>query len=797
MKIACGAAIRLVCGGMAILLLSLLAAPSAPAAIESVNSETRPAAETETVQPLSSVDTLTMPEVDMVAVRMEDEVADQLNEPWRFAVPLEVLLSTDDTGTWEPISGERLMWRLHVVSRGAASLNLGFLRLVIPEGGEMFLNTPDFSYRVGPLTAGFNREHGEYWSPVLPGDELVVEIVVPLAGMKDLEVLIGSVNHGYRGFFAEPADGERSQSCNIDVVCPAGDGWRNEIRAVAVIQLQGSRICSGSMINNTANDFTPYFMTANHCGVTAGNDHTFRVYWNYENSWCRTPGSTESGQQGDGSLSQSQIGATELADGDASDFCLVQLDDDPLPEWNIFWAGWDHSGNQATSAVAIHHPNTQEKRISFENDPTASASGGRMVRVNDYDAGSTEGGSSGCPLYNQNHHYIGQLYGGAASCSNDDYDVYGSFAWSWEGASPADRLKDWLDPLSTGQATLGGIGGSGGVGTIVTGPGPAAANPALTRVWNLVTLGAPTAEWTAYGPDQYGVNVACGDINGTGRDWVITGAGPGAVYGPHVRGFTPDGTAIGTISFLAYGTNKWGVNVACGDVDNDGRDEIITGPGPGAVFGPHVRGWNHDGGSAATPMAGINFFAYGTLKFGTNVALGDIDGDDFDEIVTGAGPGSVFGPHVRGWNVDGGTATSMPGVSFLAYGTNQYGVNVACGDIDGDGIDEIITGPGPGTVFGAHVRGWNYDGGTMASMPGVSFVAYEGTNKGVRVGTGDVDGDGADEILTMPGPDSSIGAIVRAFDVTGGDASAITGIDFDAYDASVTGGGNVAGGILE
>ncbi len=793
---ACGACTWLLFSGIAILLLSLLAVSPATALIEPVNSEIRPAAETEGVQPLSTVDKLTMPEVDMVKVSMEDEIADQLNEPWRFAVAHDVLLSTDDSGTWEPLADGRVMWRLHVVSDGATSLNLGFYRWVMPEGGEMFLYTPDLSYRVGPLTAKNNQEHGEYWSPVLPGDELVVEITVPVAGMEKLEVLLALVNHGYRGFFAEPADGERSQSCNIDVVCPAGDGWRNEIRSVGAIQLQGSKICTGAMLNNTANDFTPYFLTADHCGVTPGNDHTMRIYWNYENSWCREPWSTESGQPGDGDLTQSQIGATFLADSSASDFNLVQLDDAPNPEWNVFWAGWDNSGTQATSAVAIHHPNVQEKRISFENDPTSSASGGRMVRVNDYDAGSTEGGSSGCPLFNQNHHIIGQLFGGSAACNNDLDDVFGAVSWSWDGATSADRLNDWLDPLGTGATSHNGIGGTGGSGTIVTGPGPVASNPALTRVWDLQTTGAPVAQWTAYGPDQYGVNVACGDINGSGSDWVITGAGPGAVYGPHVRGFTPDGAAISTISFLAYGTNKYGVNVACGDLDNDGKDEILTGAGPGAVFGPHVRGWNHDGSGTVTAIGGVSFFAYGTLKYGVNVAAGDIDGDGYDEIVTGAGPGAVFGPHARGWNVDGGAATAISAVNFLAYGSNQYGVNVACGDIDGDGIDEIITGAGPGQIFFAHVRGWNYDGGTLAALPGVSFFAYDGTKKGVRVGTGDVDGDGSDEILTMPGPDASVGAWVRAFDVIGGTASQITGIDFDAYDSSVTHGGNVAGGIL-
>jgi len=244
-KIVCGVFTRFVCSSIAILLLSLLAVQPASASIEPVNSDIRPAAEYEAVQPLSTVDTLTMPGVDMVSIRMEDEIADQMNEPWRFAVPMEVLLSTADCGTWEPLSDGRVMWRLHVVSRGATSLNLGFRRWVMPEGGEMFLYTPDYSFRYGPLTVKDNREHGEYWSAVLPGDELVVEISMPVAGMEQLEVLLTAVNHGYRGFFSEPADGERSQSCNIDVVCPEGDPWRNEIRAVGALQLGGSRLCTG------------------------------------------------------------------------------------------------------------------------------------------------------------------------------------------------------------------------------------------------------------------------------------------------------------------------------------------------------------------------------------------------------------------------------------------------------------------------------------------------------------------------------------------------------------------------
>jgi len=332
---------------------------------------------------------------------------------------------------------------------------------------------------------------------------------------------------------------------------------------------------------------------------------------------------------------------------------------------------------------------------------------------------------------------------------------------------------------------------------IITGPGPAESNNCLVRVWNPESTGVALTEWPAYGVSKYGVNVAVADLDGDNLNEVLSGAGPGAVFGPHVRGFDLTGTPVPGVNFLAYGTAKWGVNVAGGDIDNDGYDEIITGAGPGAVFGPHVRGWSFDDSGSVTPIPGISYFAYGTPKWGVNVSCGDIDGDGYDEIVTGAGPGAVYGPHVRGWNWDNGpTIAAIPGVSFLAYGTNRNGVNATCGDIDGDGIDEIITGPGPSSYFGPHIRGWNYDGGTLTALGNVSFFAYTGSVYGARVAVVDIDDDGYGELLTVPGRDPDWPAQVRAWNVDGGSATAIGSIDYDAYgDHGYLSGGSITGGI--
>jgi hypothetical protein len=307
-------------------------------------------------------------------------------------------------------------------------------------------------------------------------------------------------------------------------------------------------------------------------------------------------------------------------------------------------------------------------------------------------------------------------------------------------------------------------------GKVVVGPGSAYDNPPFVRVYPAAQDATYGFEFCPYGPPHYGVNVCCGNLDQDDPDEIITGAGPGEIYGPHVRAFEIDGAPMPGMSFLAYGTLRWGVNVAAGDIDADGFDEIITGAGPGEVFGPHVRAWDYDGTPGVTTVPGVSFFAYGTPKWGVNVSAGDIDGDGFDEIVTGAGPGAVYGPHVRGWNVDGGGAMAIPGVSFLAYGTNKFGVNVSCGDLDGDGIDEIVTGAGPGSVFGAHIRCWNFDGASLAELPGSSFFAWppESVRYGVNVSSGtDLDNDGRDELIAGSGPDPAAGTAVKVFTYDG------------------------------
>jgi lysyl endopeptidase len=416
-------------------------------------------------QPLDAVERLVVPPPDVANAKAEDAAREGRGEPPRFAMPLAVRVTPATDGTWEALPGDRLLWRLRVASPAALSLNLGFTRYQMPPGGTLWLYTPDYQVLRGPFTAADNEAHGQLWTPILEGQEVVVEVELPASEAAALSLELTSVNHGYRSFSSL----EKSGSCNVDVVCPEGDGYDPQIRSVAVYSLGGSTFCTGALINNTAQDLRPFFLTADHCDVNVADAPSLVTYWNFENSTCRVPGSPASGQPGDGQLNQFMTGAVFRAEYAPSDMTLLELDDPMNLAFNPHWAGWDRSGANATRAVAVHHPNTDEKRISFEDDPTTLGffgGGGAPgqethVQVIDWDLGTTEPGSSGSPLFDQNGRIIGQLHGGGAACGNNLSDYYGRIFTSWTGGGTnATRLSNWLDPLGSGAMTLDGTNGT-------------------------------------------------------------------------------------------------------------------------------------------------------------------------------------------------------------------------------------------------------------------------------------------------------------------------------------------------
>jgi hypothetical protein len=229
-----------------------------------------------------------------------------------------------------------------------------------------------------------------------------------------------------------------------------------------------------------------------------------------------------------------------------------------------------------------------------------------------------------------------------------------------------------------------------------------------------------------------GVRVAVG-VNGDGSTEIITAPGPGG--GSLIKVWSGSTGAL-LQSFSAYNPGQTdGVYVAAGDVNGDGHTDIITGTDAGAQ--PLVKVFSGVDDSLLTsfvsdPLAGAN---------GVRVAVANVDGDGTPDIITGAGPGGP--PRVT--VVDGATGQEI--YNFFAYDeTFTGGVYVAAGDLDGDGHADIITGPGSAAPWVHAYRG-------LDERPMANFLAYDASFAGgVRVGAVDPNGSGLDQILTGAGP---------------------------------------------
>lgn len=394
--------------------------------------------------------------IDPEAMRARDADIGKHGEALQFAEPYTSHAGIGNGGIWETLANGDLIWRMRFDIPGATDINFGFQQFQLPEGATVHIYDTKHSFFQGPWSAAHNKLHGEFWTPVVPGDSAVIELFLPAGTTAELELI--QVAGGYRDLFGH-AGGPHLRnhgSCNNDVVCPEGDGWRDQIRSVATYSRGGSRLCTGQMVNDVPNSLTPYFLTADHCGMTSGNASSMVVYWNFEAPVC--------GQQDGGSLADNQTGATLRASRSDVDMSLLELDNQPDQSWAVFYSGWDRSDTQPGGAVGIHHPRTHVKSISFalsDLGTTASCIGGSTPNthwhVPFWDDGTTEPGSSGSGLWNpQNGRLIGFLSGGLASCSVIDYDCYGKFSVAWDGASAASRLSDWLDPTGVNPDGIDG-----------------------------------------------------------------------------------------------------------------------------------------------------------------------------------------------------------------------------------------------------------------------------------------------------------------------------------------------------
>ncbi len=254
----------------------------------------------------------------------------------------------------------------------------------------------------------------------------------------------------------------KSWDCHININCPEGENF-NEVKdgvvRIMVVVEEGVGFCSGALVNNTAEDHTPYVLTAFHCmdGYTPIFDQ-WRFDFFYEGNVCPDPSEEPE--------FRSLIGSEYRAGHFESDFMLLEITESIPPDFTVPFLGWDRREDYKPANTAIlQHPAADIKKVALysnliqvHNNNIFWDNGVTTPPQSHYRQNLTSGtfqpGSSGGPLVSPEGRIMGQLHGGNPSCHH--FIAYsGILFYSWDlGDGPHERLRDWLDPLNTGQEIL-------------------------------------------------------------------------------------------------------------------------------------------------------------------------------------------------------------------------------------------------------------------------------------------------------------------------------------------------------
>lgn len=377
-----------------------------------------------------------------------------------FAKVFNVNLNLKKTGTLTQTENLNI-WQIKLFSTGAYSLNVIFSTFHIPDNAALYIYSNKTNVLLGAFTSNNNKPFGSLATAPVAGDELIIEYNEPIHTKYPGQIIIGSVAHDYLGVFAKDGSYGDSDFCNIDINCNLGADWQIEKRAVCRLIIEGHTLCSGVLVNNTAQDQTPYILSANHCvNNQYSANHTVFLF-NYESPSCNGPDGSDAH-----SISGADLIATKNQGDGYLDFTLLHLSENIPAAYQPFFAGWDTRTNIPTTSTGIHHPWGDVKKISVDNDPAKIASYSyfdslSFWQILEWDAGTTEGGSSGSPLFDQNHRVIGTLTGDDGDPNDCEYpvnDFYQMIGAAYERYPDTDeQLKYWLDPLNQHVSYLNGF----------------------------------------------------------------------------------------------------------------------------------------------------------------------------------------------------------------------------------------------------------------------------------------------------------------------------------------------------
>ena len=355
-----------------------------------------------------------------------------------------------------------VLWLYRISSAQAYGLQLYFERFKLPEGAKLFIYNETRTMVLGAFTSNNNREDMRLATQPIIGDSIILEYFEPNNSAFNGELCVSSVVHDFKGLLIQSGPYGTAGICHVNVKCPQGNGWEEETNSVALILIYDANTnlvstCSGNLINNTAQNGTPYFLTASHCAGSAGaNEYWNWVFlFNHESNTCTgTYGPTTHSISG---ATLKKIGVQNLLIN--NDYLLLELNETPPSSYNACYAGWDLSSSTTTTSVTgIHHPAGDIKKITVDNStPTLTNLSGITLNYENYevtdpDIGDFEPGSSGSALFDVNHRIIG-IADYTSTPTPCVQKVVGFFRFSVAYKPIYGNFSQWLDPINTNPLT--------------------------------------------------------------------------------------------------------------------------------------------------------------------------------------------------------------------------------------------------------------------------------------------------------------------------------------------------------
>jgi len=384
-----------------------------------------------------------------------ENIVDRNFAPMVFQYGTEYEMNVNILDSTEPIiDGEIFTYILGINSQDAFGIGLIFDDFYMSENSTLFLYDRDRTMFLGGFTNQSNKESNIFPTSIIKSDQIIIELNVPESELDIVRLNLGTIIHDYEdimNYFTE--ENSNREDCNINVSCPESEGYENQINGTLRVTMGGG-LCSGSLINNTLNDRTPYVLFADHC--VSGSTSGYVFHFNYQSSTCNGT----SGPQ-----NQSVSGSTLKASADINsgpDFALLELTSNIPDDYNPFYVGWSKVSSAPQDAVGVHHPGGGIKKIT--QDGTNVTSNGYFWEFQ-YNDGRVIPGSSGSPFFDENKRQVGicsYIYTNYCDPSPDCYcdqqysHGYGRFDLAWNMG-----LSTYLDPLNSGVDGIDGISISG------------------------------------------------------------------------------------------------------------------------------------------------------------------------------------------------------------------------------------------------------------------------------------------------------------------------------------------------